>query len=160
MLLNIVSPTWLHSLNVKSRRLNNIPLANRYICLLQNNVAFIFMFRLKVCCLGTLGEPNILRQLAHTIMTEMKTVKIKVIIVRLLPGLINKPGILRMNKTNIIMSLARVMVDSFAITLWQTMSLYTSIDFLYLFFFILGNYQCVSYRLFSSVCLHSSINHW
>ena len=31
--------------------------------------------------------------------------------------------ILRMNKTNIIMSLTRVMVDSFAITLWQKMSL-------------------------------------
>ena len=31
--------------------------------------------------------------------------------------------ILRMNKTNIIMSLTRVMVDSFVITLWQTMSL-------------------------------------
>ena len=90
MLLNIVSPKWLHRwrsnsqrLNVKSRRLNNIPLGNRYICLLQNNVAFIFMFRLNVCCLGTLGEPNILRQLAHTILTEMKTVKIKIIIVRL-----------------------------------------------------------------------------
>ena len=62
-------------------------------------------------CLGTLGELNILRQLAHTILTEMKTVKIKIIIVRLYPGLINKPDILRINKTNIIMSLTRVMVD-------------------------------------------------
>jgi len=34
-------------LSLKSRRLNNIPLGNRYICLLQNNVAFIFIFRLK-----------------------------------------------------------------------------------------------------------------
>jgi len=67
-------------LNLKSRRLNNIPLGNRYICLLQNNVAFIFIFRLKVCCLGTnLGELHILLQLAHTIITEMKTVKIKII---------------------------------------------------------------------------------
>jgi len=33
------------------------------------------MFVLKVCCLGTLGEPNSLRQLARTILTEMKTVK-------------------------------------------------------------------------------------
>ena len=130
MLLNIVSPKWLHRwrsnsqrLNLKSHRLNNIPLGNRFICLLQNNVAFISMFRLNVCCLGTLGELNILRQLAHTILPEMKTVKIKIIIVRLYPGLINKQGILRMNKTNIIMSLTRVMVDSFAITLWQTMSL-------------------------------------
>jgi len=55
--------------------------------------------------------------LAHRILTEMKTVKIKIIIVRLYPGLTNKRGILRMNKTNIIMSLARVMVDSFALTL-------------------------------------------
>jgi len=60
------------------------------------------MFRLNVCCLGTLGELNILRHLAHTILTEIKTVKIKIIIVRLYPGLINKSGILRMNKTNII----------------------------------------------------------
>jgi len=81
------------------------------------------MFILKVCCLGTLGESNSLHQLARTILTEMKTVKIKIIIVRLQPGLINKQGILRMNKTNIIMSLTRVMVDRFAITLWQTMSL-------------------------------------
>jgi len=41
------------------------------------------MFILKVCCLSTLGEPNSLRQLTHTILTEMKTVKIKIIIVRL-----------------------------------------------------------------------------
>ena len=109
MLFNIVSPKWLHRrrsnsqrLNFKSHRLNNIPLGNRYICLLQNNVAFSFMFRLNVCCLGTLGELNILRHLAHTILTEIKTVKIKIIIVRLYPGLINKSGILRMNKTNII----------------------------------------------------------
>jgi len=68
MLLHIISPTWL---------------GNRYICLLQNNDAFIFMFILKVCCLGTLGELNISRQLAHTILTEMKTVNIKIIIVRL-----------------------------------------------------------------------------
>ena len=82
MLLNIISPKWLHRWRSNSQRLN-IPLGNRYICLLQNNDTFIFMFILKVCCLGTLGEPNILRQLAHTILTEMKTVKIKIIIVRL-----------------------------------------------------------------------------
>jgi len=75
------------------------------------------MFSLNVCCPGTLGELNSLRQLAHTLLTEMKTVKIKSIIVRLYPGLINKRGILRMNKTNIIMSLTRVMVDNFAIAL-------------------------------------------
>ena len=89
-----------------------------------------------------MGEPKSLHQLAHTILTEMKTVKIKIIIVRLYPGLINKQGIVRMNKTNIIMSLTRVMVDSFAITLWQTMSLINLWDFL-----LLGNYQRVSYRL-------------
>ena len=33
-------------------------------------------------------------------------------IVRLYPGLINKSGILRMNMTNIIMSLTRVIVDN------------------------------------------------
>ena len=68
------------------------------------------MFILKVCFLGTFGDPNNPQKLPPSVLTVMKTVKMKTIIVRLQPGLINKQGILPMNKTSIIMVLKKEMV--------------------------------------------------